>query len=378
MSYNFYSQIVVDKDLVGETDANFAVLINGIYDGTGGEPDLRTIGNGGNVQNTASGGASGAYTVPADLVFSPNTNGASPYDFEIEKYNAATGEIVAWVQCGVNSGADVTFYMVYGDNTVVTSQENVAGTWDATFEMVQHMPDATTSTIVDSTDNNNDGTKKATNEPLEESGQIGYGQYFGGDNYVTADDNAGLSITGDLTIETWVRSDTIASSQALVGKYDSPGVQRSYTFYLDPTGKPLFAVSITLNPFTGAVRTASIDVDDNVWHHLVAVFDANLSIHIYIDGALRDGTLDGTVPAAIADSPRDLAIGASYSNSTTPNAIFLIGYMDEVRISNTTRTPDYITTCYNNQSDPTSFYSAGAEQSFPRNPVIIFQDPGIL
>jgi hypothetical protein len=37
--------------------------------------------------------------------------------------------------------------------------------------------------------------------------------------------------------------------------------------------------------------------------------------------------------------------------------------MDELRISNTGRTADWILTSYNNQNSPSTFYSVGAEET---------------
>jgi hypothetical protein len=48
------------------------------------------------------------------------------------------------------------------------------------------MVDATTSTIKDSTSNNNDGTKKAANEPIEVTGKVGKAQDSDGvDDYIS-------------------------------------------------------------------------------------------------------------------------------------------------------------------------------------------------
>jgi len=48
--------------------------------------------------------------------------------------------------------------------------------------MVQHMNDATTSTIKDSTTNSQDGAKYAANQPIEVDGEIGKAQDFDGTN----------------------------------------------------------------------------------------------------------------------------------------------------------------------------------------------------
>jgi hypothetical protein len=39
------------------------------------------------------------------------------------------------------------------------------------------------------------------------------------------------------------------------------------------------------------------------------------------------------------------------------------GYIDEVRLSTTIRSADWIKTEYNNQKNPNSFYAVGSEQS---------------
>ena len=68
--------------------------------------------------------------------------------------------------------------------------------WDSNYTMVQHMKDTTTSSITDSTSNNNDGTKKAANEPLQNTtGKINSAQYFdGNDDYVNISDSASLDL----------------------------------------------------------------------------------------------------------------------------------------------------------------------------------------
>ena len=98
MTYAYYTDITIENPYVEADHTDFPILVKGTFDGTAGEADLRTTGNGGNIENTdTSGGAGSAITVPADFVFSPNTDGSSPYDFEFTRYNSSTGEIIAYV-----------------------------------------------------------------------------------------------------------------------------------------------------------------------------------------------------------------------------------------------------------------------------------------
>jgi predicted GH43/DUF377 family glycosyl hydrolase len=130
MSYGYYAPITIHAEKVAADQTNYPVLIYGTYDGTNGEPDIRTAVNGGHVEHTAFGGASGSVTIPADLVFSPNSDGSNPYDFEIKEYNPVTGWILAWVKIPSPSGSeDTVFYMVYGDPEL-EGTEHIAHNWN--------------------------------------------------------------------------------------------------------------------------------------------------------------------------------------------------------------------------------------------------------
>jgi len=86
-----------------------------------------------------------------------------------------------------SAGTDIYYYYDndHTDNTTYIGAINTTAgghVWDSNFKAVYHMTDATTSTILDSTSNNNDGTKKAANEPIEAVTDIGMGQDFDGIN----------------------------------------------------------------------------------------------------------------------------------------------------------------------------------------------------
>ncbi|NQW06905.1 MAG: hypothetical protein HQ480_00215 [Candidatus Pelagibacter sp.] len=80
--YSYGKKITIDNTKVSGSGShtNFPVLIS-LTDN-----DLRTTGNSGYVQS------SNGY----DIIFTSG-NGSTTYSHEIEKYNASTGEFVAWV-----------------------------------------------------------------------------------------------------------------------------------------------------------------------------------------------------------------------------------------------------------------------------------------
>jgi len=71
---------------------------------------------------------------------------------------------------------------MYYHTTDTADGADPTNVWDANFKGVWHSKDITTSTINDSTAIENNGTKKAANEPIEADGKIAKGQSFDGSN----------------------------------------------------------------------------------------------------------------------------------------------------------------------------------------------------
>ena len=359
MAYLYYAQITIDNTKVPANQTNFPVLVSGTYDGTGGEPDIRTAANGGHVQNTANGGVSGAYTVPADLVFSPNDDGSAPYDFEVQEYDATTGKIIAWVRIpALSSTVDTVFYMVYGDAAVVVSQEDVAGTWNANYMAVLHLVeegDGTPDEFKDSSGNANHANAGAS--PTSRiAGQIGYAQYFDGTgesiiipHSATLDDGA----NGPFTLEMWCYPESIANyGYTLVKNTSAVGPHRYRTFAYNSGAAVTFGAR---NPATDAYIYA-LGYVWSAWYH-VSYRQTGGFIYIRVNGSG-----DGSGAYAPEDSTEDATVG------TSPGGFNYKGAIDELRISNVNRGFQYEQTCHNNTSDPASFYAMGDEEGGPPIP----------
>lgn len=105
-----------------------------------------------------------------------------------------------------------------------------------------------------------------------------------------------------------------------------------------------------------ASSTASWDTG---WHYVVAR-STGTTMHLYVDGVFDSSEL---ASVSIAANIKELLLGKTYGSQMaggTPEAFD--GIMDEVRISSTDRSPEWIATTYNNQSSPSTFYSVGVEQ----------------
>ena len=156
MAFGYYSPVTVNAAQVPSAQTNFPMLVS--YT----DARLKTVGNGGHVQN-----ANGYDIRPYDGI------GGSAMTFELERYNASTGEVIMWVlvpSCDVGS----IVYLYYGDATISTNGSSTS-TWDSNFKRVLHLPNGTTLGALDSTSNADNGT---ITTPTAATGQIDGGGLF--------------------------------------------------------------------------------------------------------------------------------------------------------------------------------------------------------
>lgn len=328
MAYGYYASITVDHTKVsGSADlTDFPVLVSGTYDGTGGEPDIRTVANGGKVQNAATGGNSGSIAIPADLAFFSDSAATTPLDFEIESYTASTGLIHAWVRIPTLDFNDNTvFYMHYGDAAVSTSQENVSGTWKTAYQGVYHF----NGNVLDSTSNNRDGTNSGSTDSA--SGKIGNGRDLDGTNdYITFTEVNPLT-----SVHFWADADTNDNDTCFY---------HSANRTIQTVGGGVWAMwdgDSYDSTITGTLQTGSFNKYDFCW-----------------DGANYDYYKNGSYVEEHQSIDQMKVNCMGRSEGTGANG--LNGRFDEIRFSTITNA-DWLATEYNTQNSPSTFYTMGSE-----------------
>ena len=96
------------------------------------------------------------------------------------------------------------------------------------------------------------------------------------------------------------------------------------------------------------------DLRDGTWHHLAWVRERQSDrLHVYVDGELEKEGKDAG--ADITFTTRH-AIGADNRPKGSPR---FHGKMDELRVSQAARSPDWIRACFANQSSPDTFWTCG-------------------
>ncbi|MBI4944791.1 MAG: DUF2341 domain-containing protein, partial [Bacteroidetes bacterium] len=335
--YAYYKSITIDHTKVDEALTDYPLLFSVT------DSELAGTGSGGYVTN-----ANGY-----DIIFKDADGNL--LDFEIEHYDSATGQYIAWVKIPTvldkNQSDNTVIYMYFANNSITSSQENVAGVWSSGYQAVWHYDDAAGSGTVEDSTGNYDGTVQGS-ATQGSTGLIGTAVTLnnGSNDYITVSSTAAIANSSTSTLEVWVN----ASSQAVIyGFYSETAAAPNpngvgYLFFkYDLYGGVMFA---TATDSGGVYLSSATSYPDSTWTQFVCVFDGtNLTFY-------KDGSLLGTTAGTASDSTiNDINIGSF-------NGYFK-GLLDEMRTSTVARSSGWISTQYNNQSNPGGFSTEGSKQA---------------
>jgi hypothetical protein len=295
----------------------------------------------------------GAQTDGDDLVFTDSTG--KKLSHEIESYTSGTGALVAWVKLpNLTKAKDTEIYLYYG-NATATSQQDKTNVWDGNFKMVQHMnqdPSGTAPQMTDSTSNANNGTSGGTMTSGDlVDAKVGKGLDFDGtDDYVdTTVDLDDYPITGCA----WIKPQTDDNWMSqFIGDAD-------FEFNM---GNDSGAYYLSIYNNRGGLNSAFGSIILDQWQYVCATIDVDNMAKLYINGGLVAGPTDIDDPWHAGNG---FVIGARQGYTSQ-----FPGNIEEVKISNSVRTPEWIATEYANQNNPSAFLSvSGKVEQSPGGPV---------
>jgi len=161
--------------------------------------------------------------------------------------------------------------------------------------------------------------------------------FDGDDDYVTIIDppNEDLDFgTNDFSVETWFKTTGSSSLDSMIDKYktNTEG-ERGYIL-------GVYNGNLVTYLGSGAPTITGSDVDDDIWHHAVAVRSGD-NAYLYLDGLLDNST--SGISSNNASSTGNLYIGTEGGGSS----YIFDGQIDEVKIFNYALTPLQIKTEYN-------------------------------
>lgn len=339
MSFTYKASITVDHTKVSGTGdlSNFTFPIVGTYDGTGTEPDLRSTGNGGNITSTSG----------YDIGFYSDSGLTTALNYERKVHDVSTGKILYWVKVPSLSGSNNTvIYMGYGDNSITTDQQTITDTWDSSYKGVWHLDAAGNATQKDSTTTNYDLSPVNLTSSDSTTGILDKGIHFNktANKYLQKTTATNFTIAGQFTFSCWAKFDDESNDSALMAHWGA-----------NHRGPMLFVFNnaifmYVLGGWYGDANGNGITgYNDGNWHYIAFTFDTDY--HLFHNGS----TIDAGYPYATDMTTGTFHVGA-YMDARAVNAIIA-----EPRFALTGRSSDWLTTEYNSQGSPSTFYAMGDE-----------------
>ncbi|TAE58398.1 MAG: DUF2341 domain-containing protein, partial [Bacteroidetes bacterium] len=331
---------------------DFPVLVSVV------DPDLRSVANGGYVENA------NGYDIQFRL-----SDGTTVLSHQVERYDAATGTLVAWVKVpSLSATANTFLLMYYGDATIVANPSTNA-TWDLSYMNVWHFNNsianasAGAATLTDVNTTHLAAGKIAGARDLDNNTNVLSSVATG--KHLRLSNGAFVGVN-NFTFEGWVYLDRATTNWERIFDF---GQGVNVNFFLTPssgnaaqgTTNARITTNTNVNEQGPIVANA---LNTGAWIHWAVVLDdAANTMQIYKNGALFGAAAAGVTltPANIEASTNNFFGRSQYGGDNYIDAKF-----DEFRLSSTNRSGNWITASYNNQNSPSTFmlisgqYSASA------------------
>ena len=295
----------------------------------------------------------------ADLRF-VSADDLTPLKYHVERFDPIAEMAFVWVKLPViNAQTDQGEFFMYFGNQAAPRADDPGATFDVNTVAALHFRE-TSGPPMDATAY---GTPVTAGGIVPNTASIiGNGATLTGTEALTLADAPQLGMTADggWTFETWVRLN---------------GLPAETIYLMDRGGEDgRLSISILDSQLTAAFNEESVTsftpVAAGQWHHVVAVVD-NGQLQLYLDGAQVGGV--PITQAALA--------GPVYVGGASDGTGLLAADIDELRVSNVARQPDWIafgSAVQGSQSDRVLRYSIdegeGGGQKTTGNFGIIFQN----
>ncbi len=302
-----------------------------------------------------------AQTDGDDILFTLS-DGTTKIPHEIEKYNPTSGqqEMEIWVKVPLLSSSVNTILFMYYGNASSGSQQTPANVWDNHFAMIQHLEEVT-GTHYNSASTAYDGV------PSGGVTQNAVGKIDGSDQFDGIDDTIDLINSSDLnfdtmTVEFWMKAATTQSDDHYLVIDKQHGWVTPYSGWLMQGMTSPGVLSWAICYYNGSNLCAGVQTSssllDNAWHYISGTYDGT-TLRMYVDGTLI-GTAPLNTSAVSWKNDRNVLIARSWHGGGSPNRYFR-GLLDEVRISDTTRSQSWVTATFNITSSPGTFLTFSDE-----------------
>lgn len=262
-----------------------------------------------------------------DLRFSDESG--QPLTYQIEHWDAAREEAAIWVRIPtIRGNAQQKIHLHWG-NADAPTESNGRGVFDASngYLSVWHMNEE----VIDET-----GTVDTRDvETTPTSGVIGTARHFAGGQGISGGESISSYPTDSHphTTEVWLRAEQ-PNGRVICWGNEAPQGKVTMIFQSPP--------HIRMDCYFSGANVATTDrLAMNEWIHVVHSYQPGDS-RLYVNGQLAAQSATNDAPLALK-SPARLWIGGWYDNYD------FVGDLDEVRVSDVARSPDWVRLEHQNQ-----------------------------
>jgi hypothetical protein len=241
--------------------------------------------------------------------------------------------------------------MYYGHG-VISNQENPTGVWSNGYESVYHLNDD----FEDSTDNNRDATNSGSTDT---TGLLADAQDFEGTDGSDHLDLGTWNVSGDeITIQSWAKFESFSESSRIISKGTSFATPDNHVYALavDTSAFPYFMLKTCSSDFcTTTSLPGPSSLESGKWNLVTGTYDGTW-MRLFLNGTQVASTFD---TGDIRQNSWSIYAGNNPSNLDRDYD----GLLDEIRISSSARSGNWLTTEFNNQVSSDTFYSIGAAEA---------------
>ncbi len=286
---------------------------------------------------------------PSPLAFT-STDEPSPLAFELERLDD-TGELLAWVRLPTVAVDAETRFDLWLDRQDLATGPDAAGVWDDDYVGVWHLS-VDDGSVVDATGQQPPGVPSNGVTAIDTA--LGGGAAFDGSAGIITIDHTFAGALTSFTTQLWVAFEVTGTNVPLYRRLN--GTSLYPRLYVTSGG------TLALQAAVGGVTNflgAPARMLEGAPHHVAVSFDAPTSqARIYVDGELAGMSEFG--PGDLDGGSNALELGSDANLDS-----WLLGTLDELRVSEVVRSDEWIRANFATQSDPGAFTSVGAPETVP-------------
>lgn len=333
MAFGYYKTVTIDHTQCGGSNSSdFPVSIYVI------DPDLKTVGNGGYVQNAFG----------YDIRPYADSGATTPLTYEAVAYGPTTGMLEMHVKIPtLDASSNVVFYLFFGDSGISTDGSSTA-TWSNNFAAVYHLPNGTILSANDSTGNGHTGT---ISNATPTAAVLNGGASFVAASSAYIDCGNTVDTGTRITLSASIKSSAFETNGQIVCNDDN---LRVYQFRVDGTPALQFIPFDSGGSPISVVGATTLSTD--TWYRVGGVVDGSNAI-AYLNGASDASSAMGNLNNPVSSFDYTV-LGARGHNGVNGN--FFGGIIDEVRIASVGRSSAWMLAEANNVKPSSTFLAFGA------------------